>query len=696
MKRLFICGGIGIVLLAVYLGLSVGNKACPNDAALSGDEALEAGQTPVEQQVGSQEEMQENIQTASLEELPETLELKEELGEQIRCFFNTWYNGCSWVSWGAEELIDHLYIDPRRKGEEAWYIELLSGEPCGEGEGKLLGYATVQHRDYQRTFLVTDLGVCEILTAKSFDDWYICMKKLLQGIPRWQISEEEAERYVHNITYRMEEIETDPENIFRVRYMQLWYDGLCFSFLANNRLVEYRTDGGLAGGDHSEAGRECLWFRRIWNGEEIERTIRTTDALPINDTYGELREYLQSLHPDLQNCVIFTWERDQFCEEPFVMLTTQEAKYAYFCREGQWFQIGITTAMDADYWTLDEVRRSLGYDGFNSAYKWEITTEGHCFEMDLIQNTAYFYFEKEISPGQIFSFDCRGARTGEEDWNGRTYRIAVSVLGDEKPFQVLEAESAVSDLDWGTDTFSFEDINADGYLDLNVLYYYGASSGTEARFVWSPSRGEFVRMPDVLENSDIVTYPETRRMNIHYHGSAGSGTDELYQWSGETDFELIRYREYCWEDIIRDHIAVDEFYYTKILSYDQGKEKVLTDYKYEADSDGFRYVSILYFLDADWEREVVVEGQDNSCVLRYAQKKGESDEDEREGGYLDYLFLFREDTCLISALPEQEASAAYRDIGWEEENQRLVVDYEDGTSHCYRWSGAEFILETEK
>lgn len=694
MKRHFIYGGIGILFLLVCLGLvwlSAGNRAYPKDGTLSESEALEAGQKMANQRVDSQEVMPENVQMSFPEESQETSELKEELRKQIRDIFNTWDKGCSWVSWGPEELLDQLYIDTKRKGKEAWYIELLSGEPCGEDEGKLLGYATVQHSDFQRTFLSTDIGILEILTSKSFDDWCTSMKELLQEIPQWQISEKEAESYVHDLfKYKIERIETNPENISGIRGMQLWYDGICFSFSSGNRLLEYRVNGGLTGDDPA-AGRECLWFRSMWDGKEIENTIRTADALPIGDTYGELREYLQILYPDLQSCRIFTRERDQFCEEPIVWLTTQEAKFAYFCQEGQWFQL---STVDGTYYR-DDVRSSLGYDGFNDAYQWVISTEGYISEMDLIQNTAYFYFEKEIGTGQIFSFDCRGARTGgEEDWDGKTYRIAVSVLGDEKPFQVLDAESAVGNLSEGMDTFSFGDINVDGYLDLNVLYYYGASSGTVARFVWSPSREEFVRMPKVLENTNIVTDPETRRMNIHYHDSAASGADELYQWSGEMDFERIRYREYRWEDIICDHIAVDEFYYTKIISYDHGREKLLTDYKYESDSAGFRYVSALYYLDVKWEREIAAEGQDGPCILRYAQEKAEPDENGQEGGYLDYLFLFREDTYLICALVEQEAPAAYADIVWENKAQQLVVNYEDGTSHRYQWNGVEFVLET--
>ncbi len=425
--------------------------------------------------------------------------------------------------------------------------------------------------------------------------------------------------------------------------------------------------------------RECLWLRQIRDDKELEQQICMLEALPIYDTYRELREYLQTLHPGLQNCRFHTYEVGQYCAEPFIMLTTEEAEYGYYSREGQWYRVRWNTTEDTSYENLWSDRNNLGYD-YQESYWWDITEEGCIAETDLILKNHYF--EVDIGGGRMFSFEgkCLGSEKGEllED---STYQVDVSEAGADHPFQVLEITSAM----W--EPFSFEDFNADGYLDLTVLYYYGANGGTAEHYIWSPSEGQYVMGPEELEYFGFYGIDDkNRQLNMHHHGSAVSGTEYLYQWSGEMDCELIRYFDH---DAIYDcesgkGLGVQ----VEVISFENGREKVLSDYLYP-DEEYFQRDEIwgIYYCDFIWEQEVVLEGQERPCILRYAQS---DEQDGQRDAYTDHIFLFREDTYLICALNQEKVAAAYEELCWDEKAQQLIVSYEDGTTQSYQWDGLDF------
>ncbi len=149
-------------------------------------------------------------------------------------------------------------------------------------------------------------------------------------------------------------------------------------------------------------------------------------------------------------------------------------------------------------------------------------------------------------------------------------------------------------------------------------------------------------------------------------------------------WELIRYFDY--EDVYDyeklEYIGMQ----IDIRSYENGQEKIISDYLYPMDE----YTNVfwlIYCLDFVWEQEMVLDGQEGTCILRYAQEKEEPE-------YLDYIFLFREDTYLICTL-EREAPAAYADIIWDKEAQQLVVEYVDGTAQHYQWNGEELLFNSQ-
>lgn len=78
--------------------------------------------------------------------------------------------------------------------------------------------------------------------------------------------------------------------------------------------------------------------------------------------------------------------------------------------------------------------------------------------------------------------------------------------------------------------FRFEDFNADGYLDLTVIYYYGANGGNASHYIFSPSKNEFVKLDSEFEyyGSYRVDY-ETRRLYMHDHATAIAGSETTYR-----------------------------------------------------------------------------------------------------------------------------------------------------------------------
>lgn len=670
MKKQFVYRGICAICLLACLGLvwlGAGDGIRPGETA--GGEVREKRHMPAEH--------------------------RDALERQILKAFSPWVVEVEKVSWEREELVDRM-----RELMEQWpdspyavtgYIQVLA-EPSGRGS--LREYAVIHQGSKQYTFLVTDDGIYQIYSEARHmplkPNWQEYMRELLQSVPQWQITEEEAEQYVHSFDLNEE------TPLYGLYYkdddrLSVWYDGMKFLFTERGKLLECQSSM-----DEPEKGSLRI---RFWNANEnLERELQLCAMeMPVYDTYEEWREYLQSLHPELLRCYFFTYTAGEYCADPFIMLETEEAQYGYFQWGGRWYQICFDIPGDGDYFDLElrNICRKLRYDYMLPSYWWCMDEKGNTIEADLMQDV--YWLVEEISPGQVFSFECTMVRTQENGiWDEKVYQVAVTALGEETPFQVFEVESSRGNEYefslWDFDNaFYFVDFNMDGYRDLESLYYYGASGGSVITFVWSPSRGEFVRMPEEMGNWDYRVYPQTRRMNLHYHGSASSGADELYQWSGEMDYEMIRYKEYSYEDVFDDLEIINELYYIKIISFDHGRETVLSDYTYEEDDENANYVYLFYYLDIAWEKEVVVKGQDDPCILRYVQIKDALDEDGQGEVYLDCLFLSREDTYLICTLfPEQEAPAAYSDIAWEEEAGQLVVSYEDGSQRRYQWDGTMF------
>ncbi len=635
------------------------------------------------------------------------LERRDNLVAMILESFNPYVWDVKKVSWGTEELVSRMWeqLEQCREGDvgrptwwrDTWEIVLVMWRRSEkksdfphpatgyiqlfpEAQGSLKGYAVMALGWWQYTYLVTEKGIYQIYSTAGTRSWRESMEELLQSVPQWRMGEEEARQYVHDFKADRNAFYGPFLDIDR---LSVWYDGMNFLF-TEHKLLEAPKDMVAKNG-------MSLWF---WDAEYQEQELRISPIeMPVFAGYEEWRKYLLALHPDMTGCYFRTREVGQYCADPFIMLETKEAQWGYFLWEGRWYQIRLGIPGSGDPFDM-ELRRTGGKLGYESmpSYWWREDEEGNTIEADLMRDV--YVLVEEIGPGQVFSFTCEMVETRGGIWDEKVYRVSVTAQGEEEPFQVFEVESARGNefSYWDYDNaFYFVDFNSDGYQDLQTLYYYGANGGTVSTYIWSPSREEFVQAPEELGNEDYRCFPENRRLQIHYRDGGSCGTDELYQWSGEMDYELLRCREYAYEDVFdaSDPLTlVGEHYYCRIVSFKGGRERVLADFTYDSEEEMSDYVSFLYWLDVAWERQVALEGLEASCTLRYLQDVSEED---GASAFLDCLLLSREDTCLVGALL-QEAPSAYEDFAWDEKNSRLTVSYQDGTMRCYQWNGTAFVV----
>ena len=130
--------------------------------------------------------------------------------------------------------------------------------------------------------------------------------------------------------------------------------------------------------------------------------------MPVFETYKELREYLQTLYPDMWDCEFYTRKIGEYDPDPLIGLMTRDTEYSYYCRDGQWYQICICMNAEIDpskepyYWVDSTLSYELNYENYRASYQYHVSDRGYVAEEDLTQST--FYLEEEIRPGQIFFF----------------------------------------------------------------------------------------------------------------------------------------------------------------------------------------------------------------------------------------------------------------------------------------------------
>ena len=287
-------------------------------------------------------------------------------------------------------------------------------------------------------------------------------------------------------------------------------------------------------------------------------------------------------------------------------------------------------------------------------------TDSYCYEQLIDGEIWYFAVEEDTS--YIIDEDI--------DFKDQKYRITVSKQDEEKPVQVIDCYSAYA---YGS-FVEFEDFNADYYPDLTLQYYYGANGGSASHYVYDPQSKCFLKLSDELSYYGFYSMdPKMQRLYMHEHGSAITGTETTYRFTGVTDYFVEK-------KFTHTYLFEDEQVQVTIIRNDNGVETVLSDYAYDYEEYDARLGDIwgTYWEDFIWEQEVTVDGE--TYILRYAENWEEglaiAIEKGGSGRYSGRLYVYREDTYLVRVM-EGDIGDPWSRMEWVEKDDEkyLVIHY---------------------
>jgi len=418
--------------------------------------------------------------------------------------------------------------------------------------------------------------------------------------------------------------------------------------------------------------------------EGLVLIIREMEKTPWNGDNMETLRELQVWYPEMQEYKSYPVEEDK---QAVPMIEIVEGTYTYilFSRNEKFYVMTCRTETTGDsvrMWKR-EVQDTEGYDIFEDFW-WFKDENGLVAWVD--EKTGTSYTERDIGNGCVFDFavECDLDRGWQGELPVALFDVSIYQHGETEPFQIIE-DVASADLN----PFELEDFNVDGYLDIRMMYYYGANGGSASHYIWSPSQQKFLYGPTELKRFSLYSFdPETRKLFMHHHASAIAGTECTYQWYNEMEYALIkRYR----------HMDEGENYSDlriEISKYEDGTEIVLSDYAYnmEEEQERIGYAQKLYWIDFTWSETIVDPEDGTKYVLHYVQVPEEEQTDKLK----EFLYICREDTYLLNWFVEEGVPAcellSCKDIDGDGKKD-FVVNYKDGTQKSILFS--QFIEEKD-
>lgn len=411
------------------------------------------------------------------------------------------------------------------------------------------------------------------------------------------------------------------------------------------------------------------------DGEQSAESValRMAGEYPEYNTGEEVISYFQSRCPEMYSMEAYLlgkntlWNfEENMLDQIFYMVKEPEEIHGFFLWKGKPYEV-VSSGGTGYFSIVDTVRNSLDYD-YSSFFSWQQEEDGSIMMLDKLKSN--FFYIIDWNGGEKIQLRAKkiGSEPGEL-FDTITYQVEIY---DEKGEELLHELQVRSTYVYES-PFKFEDFNADGYLDLTVIYYYGANGGTASHYIFSPSKGEFVKLDSELDYYGMYGVDnEERRLYMHYHGSAISGTEATYQWSGEMDYEKIKQFDH---DSTQDGVEV------KIVQYDGGKEEVICDYVYTlAEYEEREDIWGIYYEDFIWEKEITDKTTGKKYMLRYGEVFLKEMAVHNEEIYYDgRLFVFDEDTYLIGVHLADHCSPS-SGFTWNDADQELLIRYGDSGS----------------
>lgn len=634
---------LGVGSVGVMTGMSEGNEvqaadciAAENIAAddIAAD-GIAAEDETLDVILSEQAEAEDKILTRLWESMPVS-DVKRKLIDISR------------IEGTEKDLLDVVYDEMEAwEDKEGRYIQAQINLSF---EGLVL--ASVERGDEYRVFIALPEGIYRICSAHSYNrsEWSKLIRRSLDEV----FEEQNLRRDLTEDFFRENMAKEEECN----RLMVLWYCGIYCEFhpdLGQRLLSWQRWNDGFT-------------FQESYRGSRgqtsSERTLRFRRLEDLGGTksHNVMRRRLQEIYPDLETCYIWSNEKN---ETSLVEVELPENKSAGFYSTAAAWQRSVYQIFCTDQTGENEkagIERLLWDDAAHVNYFWTGDESAVLRESDEAQ--GYYVYRKDIGEGVPCTF---------------LLKCIVNYCKLSLYENVEEEEQLLQELVFEIDSkdgvkLSFDDMNGDGYEDLLL-----AGSYVEKCCLWSPSQELYVDMTEELEGPfrNYVLDGENRQLWVHRRGFNCLMRD-LYQWSGELDCELLKefYSEYIyngkeskWEKIV-------------ITVRKNGADEILSDYIYPYEEYSARTDELwgIFYLDFVWEQEVTVNGENNPCILRYAQE--ETGEEDGTVLYTDRLFLFRRDTYLIGAYSGVVSSFPWEEISMDEKG-RLRVAYKDGSNVVY-------------
>lgn len=405
--------------------------------------------------------------------------------------------------------------------------------------------------------------------------------------------------------------------------------------------------------------------------------ISKTGDLPVFEDELEYFAYFQTIYPEM-----LEYRACSLAEEGKVFggagdlrnINVGNKFYRYFTWGGERYLIENYRSD----WKINNYCHLYRTDKMKSAYSFNgservgrLDEYGYLTWMDV--RRGRYCFHQDIGLGEIFFFDVYPAGADEQEDYGEV-DVYIYREGETEPFQKFCAGKSVSE-----GMFSFDDYNADGYLDLQVYFGNGMGGKYADHYVWSPSREVFVKM-SAFEYAGSYWLDSEKRQLFWRSGRVYDYTTELYQWTGETELTLLRSYAH-WQE------REEEAHHVTVTLYENGSPRVLSEANYaaenatEADDCGFG--SKAYELFAE---EIVWEGQVNDpsdsgyYTLLFLRTPACDEEGESlQNQYVDKLFVLDSETKLERVLSWNSAAGFERAQLLEDAGVEII--YTDGSRH---------------
>ena len=470
--------------------------------------------------------------------------------------------------------------------------------------------------------------------------------------------------------------------------------------------TDYRHEGLW---NHFQYGKNCmrvdgdiLLFHRQKDGfyfklesEDEEKklveevVLHSTDIDLQHDSLEEAVSYFAEKYPDMYSLEAYLYGEhtiwnfeEKMLDSVFYIVEEPEDSHGFISQNGETFEV-LSQGKSDCYNMVNTIKNSTDYDN-DACFLWERKEDGSMIYEDNLEGK--FSYVKDLGNEKTIRLLAEIMEKEDDELMYEfTYRVEIVDEKENKFLQEIQVNSECIH----RSPFSFEDFNADGYLDLTVEYESGINGAYAGHYIFSPSKEEFVKLDSELEyHGGYRIDSETRRLYMHYHVAGSCGIETTYQWKNEMDYEMIKQFEY---DSAGDGVQVT------IIRYENGKEETLSDYLYAEEDYDERISDIWDIYDEDfiWEKEVTDRTTGKKYTIRYMEvfmpEEAARNGSPNNGIYYDgRIYVFDEDTYLVSVTHSEIASQS-ESIEWKngdgDTEQMLEIHYPDDGYAGYSLSG---------